>query len=39
MRMYRPSYEYILGCENDYEFLKYIKDMGMKFRQEWGRDR
>jgi len=39
MRMYRPSYEYILNCENDYEFLKYIKDMGTKFKQEWGRER
>jgi plasmid maintenance system killer protein len=31
MRVYRPSYEFILGCENDYEFLKYIKDCGLYF--------
>lgn len=37
MRMYRPTYEYIQGCENDYEFYKYIKDCGQYFAKQWGR--
>ncbi|MDR3715101.1 MAG: hypothetical protein P4L51_19990 [Puia sp.] len=35
MHMYRPSYEYIQHCENDYEFYKYIKDCGSYFAQLW----
>jgi hypothetical protein len=31
MRIYRPSYEFIQNCENDYEFYKYIRDCGMYF--------
>ncbi|MHA4807302.1 peptidase associated/transthyretin-like domain-containing protein [Flavitalea flava] len=31
MRAYRPSYEFILNCENDYEFYKYIRDCGLYF--------
>lgn len=31
MRMYRPSYDFIKNCENDYEFYKYIKDCGIYF--------
>jgi hypothetical protein len=31
MKMYRPSYDYIKSCENDYEFYKYIKDCGTYF--------
>jgi len=31
MRIYRPTYEFILHCENDYEFYKYIKDCGLYF--------
>jgi hypothetical protein len=31
MRMYRPTYDYIKSCENDYEFYKYIKDCGVYF--------
>lgn len=35
MREYRPSYEFIRRCENDYEFYKYIKDCGIYFWQIW----
>jgi hypothetical protein len=38
MRMYRPTYEFILNCENDYEFYKYIKDCGLYFSQIWRRE-
>lgn len=38
MRMYRPSYEFILNCENDYEFYKYIKDCGLYFSHTWMRE-
>lgn len=34
MRLYRPTYEFILNCENDYEFYKYIKDCGIHFAQQ-----
>ncbi|MBS1662151.1 MAG: carboxypeptidase-like regulatory domain-containing protein [Bacteroidetes bacterium] len=37
MKMYRPTYEYIQACENDYEFYKYIKDCGRYFARQWGR--
>lgn len=35
MRTYRPSYEFIQNCENDYEFYKYIKDCGLYFSRVW----
>jgi hypothetical protein len=35
MRMYRPSYDYIKSCENDYEFYKYIKDCGSYFMRTY----
>ncbi len=35
MRVYRPTYEFIRNCENDYEFYKYIKDCGSYFSQMW----
>jgi hypothetical protein len=35
MRTYRPSYDFIQHCENDYEFYKYIKDCGLYFSQLW----
>jgi hypothetical protein len=35
MRQYRPTYDFIKNCENDYEFYKYIKDCGMYFTQIW----
>lgn len=38
MRMYRPSYEFIQNCENDYEFYKYIKDCGSYFSRVWRRE-
>jgi hypothetical protein len=38
MRIYRPSYEFIQNCENDYEFYKYIKDCGLYFAERWKRD-
>lgn len=38
MRIYRPTYEFILNCENDYEFYKYIKDCGVYFSRVWRRE-
>lgn len=38
MRMYRPTYDFIRNCENDYEFYKYIKDCGIYFTQLWKQD-
>lgn len=38
MRQYRPTYDFIRNCENDYEFYKYIKDCGMYFTQIWKQD-
>ncbi|WP_188932784.1 hypothetical protein [Puia dinghuensis] len=38
MRLYRPSYDFIRNCENDYEFYKYIKDCGFHFREAWRRN-
>lgn len=38
MHQYRPSYEFIQGCENDYEYYKYISDWGKYFRELWKRD-
>ena len=38
MRIYRPTYEFIVNCENDYEFYKYIKDCGSYFSQVWRRE-
>ncbi len=38
MRIYRPTYEFILNCENDYEFYKYIKDCGLYFSRVWRRE-
>jgi hypothetical protein len=35
MRLYRPSYQFIRNCENDYEFYKYIKDCGIYFLAMW----
>jgi hypothetical protein len=35
MRIYRPSYEFIQNCENDYEFYKYIRDCGIYFSRAW----
>jgi hypothetical protein len=38
MKEYRPSYEFIKNCENDYEFYKYIKDCGLYFDRIWKQD-
>lgn len=38
MRLYRPSYQFIKNCENDYQFYKYIKDCGIYFLQLWRQD-
>jgi hypothetical protein len=38
MRIYRPTYEFILNCENDYEFYKYIKDCGLYFTRIYLRE-
>lgn len=38
MRQYRPSYEFIQRCENDYEYYKYIYDWGKYFSELWKRD-
>ncbi len=37
MRMYRPTYEFIVNCENDYEFYKYIKDCGLYFSDHYSK--
>jgi hypothetical protein len=34
MKIYRPTYEFIQNCENDYEFYKYIKDCGVYYRRD-----
>jgi hypothetical protein len=34
MKTYRPTYEFIQNCENDYEFYKYIRDCGRRFVQQ-----
>ena len=36
MKLYRPTYEFILSCENDYEYYKYIKEWGQRFRRGRG---
>jgi hypothetical protein len=38
MRLYRPSYQFIKNCENDYDFYKYIKDCSIYFLQLWRQD-
>jgi hypothetical protein len=38
MRLYRPTYEFILSFENDYDYYKYIKEAGLSFRSYWRRD-
>ena len=35
MRLYRPTYDFIINCENDYEFYKYIKECGIYFLRLW----
>jgi hypothetical protein len=38
MKLYRPSYQFIRDCENDYEYYKYIKDCGQYFLPRWKED-
>lgn len=38
MRMYRPSYEFIKSCENEYAFYKYIKDCSTYFKRTYKAD-
>ena len=35
MVQYRPSYEFIQGCETEYEFYHYIKEWGESFSRDW----
>lgn len=35
MRQYRPSYDFILSCETDYEFYKYIMEWSQFFEKDW----
>jgi hypothetical protein len=35
MHMYRPTYDFIKNCENDYDFYKYIKDCGTYFSRTY----
>lgn len=35
MHMYRPTYDFIQSCENEYEFYKYIKDCGTYFMKTY----
>ncbi len=35
MHMYRPTYDFVKSCENEYEFYKYIKDCGIYFMRTY----
>jgi len=35
MRQYRPSYEFILSCETEYQFYKYILEWSQFFEKDW----
>ena len=35
MRMYRPSYEFVVACQTDMELYQYIKDSGRYFKDMW----
>jgi hypothetical protein len=32
MKVYRPTYDFIRNCENDYEFYRYIKESALYFQ-------
>lgn len=32
MKVYRPTYDFIKNCENDYEFYRYIKESALYFQ-------
>jgi hypothetical protein len=38
MNMYRPTYDFIKSCENDYAFYKYIKDCAAYFKRTYKTD-
>ncbi|MDP4130638.1 MAG: carboxypeptidase-like regulatory domain-containing protein [Bacteroidota bacterium] len=38
MQQYRPSYEFIQGCYNDYEYYGYILRSSKYFMEEWKQD-
>ncbi|MBS1563200.1 MAG: hypothetical protein JST39_02375 [Bacteroidetes bacterium] len=38
MRMYRPSYEFVLACTTDIELFEYIKTAGKSFESMWRQD-
>lgn len=35
MRQYRPSYDFIVSCETEYQFYKYIVDWAKFFEKDW----
>lgn len=35
MIQYRPSYDFTISCTTDFEFYKYISDMGKSFADMW----
>ena len=35
MKEYRPSYEFIQSCENEYEFYHFIQEWGKSFSELW----
>lgn len=35
MRQYRPSYDFILSCESEYQFYKYILEWAQFFKKDW----
>lgn len=38
MRMYRPSYEFVLACTTDIELYQYIQTAGKSFSEMWKQD-
>lgn len=35
MRQYRPSYDFIQACKNEYEFYQYILEWSQFFEKDW----
>lgn len=38
MVQYRPTYEFILSFDTDYDYYKYIRDSGTFFEEQWRRE-
>ena len=38
MRMYRPSYEFVLACSTEIELYQYIQTAGKSFSEMWKQD-